>query len=49
MRDAFAIPARFEPVSLLILGYRANYAKPRPGHLSRKALQETVFWEHFSE
>lgn len=49
MRDAFAIPARFEPVSLLILGYRASNAKPRPGHLSRKALQQTVFWDSYSE
>lgn len=49
MRDAFAIPESFEPVSLLILGYKAESAAPRSGHLSRKPLQETVFWEHFSE
>ncbi len=49
MREAFRIPERFEPLALLILGYKAEDAAPRPGHLSRKPLQETVFWNRLPE
>lgn len=47
MREAFAIPARWEPTALLILGYEAAGALPNPGHFSRRPLGETVFRNSF--
>lgn len=48
VREAFAIPASLEPVSLLVMGYPAKDAVPSPKHSQRKPLEETVFYNTFS-
>lgn len=45
MCRAFELPEHTVPVALLILGYPAPDERPRPTHLSRKELAETVRFE----
>lgn len=48
LRERFLIPAHYEIVSLLMLGYPAADAEPHPQlHYERKALEETVFFGTF--
>ena len=42
MRAAFSLPDDVEPAVLLIVGYKAENAQPRPGHLSRKSKEEIL-------
>ena len=42
MREAFSLTDDTEPVALLIVGYKAENAKPRPGHLNRKSKEEIL-------
>ncbi len=47
LRELFNIPATFEPVAILDLGYPGDDAQPNPLHSRRKELAETVFYNHF--
>lgn len=42
MRTEFGLPENLEPTALLIVGYRAADAHPRPGHLHRKTKEEIL-------
>ena len=42
MREAFSLQDDIVPVALLIVGYKAENAEPRPGHLSRKSKEEIL-------
>lgn len=42
MKEAFSLTDDTEPVALLIVGYKAENARPRPGHLSRKSREEIL-------
>ena len=42
MRAEFSLPEGLEPTALLIVGYRAADAHPRPGHLHRKRREEIL-------
>ena len=42
MKDEFGLEDNTEPVALLIAGYKAKTAEPRPGHLSRKSKEDIV-------
>lgn len=41
-REEFDIPANYEPVSILVMGYPADNAKPSASHGERKASAETT-------
>lgn len=47
IREELSLPAAYEPVSLLVMGYPAEDARPYPAHASRKPLSETVFHTRF--
>ena len=47
IREEFQLLDRYEPVSLLAMGYPSEEAKPYPGHSSKKPLEETVFFDAF--
>ena len=48
LRERFRIPAHYEVVCLLMLGYPAEDCQPHPRHhASRKDLEETVFFGSF--
>ena len=47
IREEFALPEGYEPVSLLVMGYPADTAKPAPGHAEIKPLSQTVFFNSF--
>lgn len=48
LRELFRIPAHYEIVCLLMLGYPAEDAAPHPQlHAERKPLEETVFYGTF--
>ncbi len=48
LRERFHIPAHYEIVSLLMLGYPAEDCEPHPQlHYDRKPLEETVFFGTF--
>jgi hypothetical protein len=48
LRERFNIPAHYEIVSLLMLGYPAQDSEPHPQlHWERKPLEETVFFGTF--
>lgn len=48
LRERFRIPAHYEVVCLLMLGYRAEDCQPHPRHhANRKPLEETVFYGTF--
>ena len=47
LRREFGIPAEYVPAGILPAGYPADDAEPSAYHSNRKALQETVFFEHF--
>ena len=47
VRREFSVPERLEPTALLVMGYPAEDAEPYPGHLARKKLEETVFYNEF--
>ena len=48
LRERFHIPAHYEIVSLLMLGYASDDCEPHPElHASRKPLEETVFYGSF--
>lgn len=42
MREEFQLGSRLEPAALLIVGYKAENAVPRAGHLSRKSKEEIL-------
>lgn len=42
MKAAFALPEEIEPTALLLVGYAAPDARPRPGHLTRKAKEDIL-------
>lgn len=42
VKAAFELEEDLEPVALLIAGYRSEKAKPRAGHLSRKAKEDII-------
>ena len=44
VRQEFSLPERLEPTALLVMGYPAGDAAPYPGHLTRRELEETVFY-----
>lgn len=47
MRKQFEIPDNIEPVSLLVMGYPSDDAKPFPGHLEFKNIDEIVSYNEF--
>ncbi len=47
VREEFALPENYEPVSLLALGYPSEDAKPYPGHAEIKQLSDTVSYNEF--
>lgn len=42
LKAEFGLDDDLEPVALLIVGYRSEAAKPRPGHLTRKSKDEIL-------
>ena len=42
MKAEFSLPETIEPVALLIVGYKAEGAHPRSGHLSTKTAEEIM-------
>lgn len=42
MKEIFGLEEHIEPVALLIVGYKAEGAAPRPGHFASKARQELL-------
>ena len=42
MKSEFGLGEDLQPVALLIVGYKAANAAPRPGHLARKRKQEIL-------
>lgn len=42
MKSEFGLADNLEPVALLIVGYKSENAKPRPGHLTRKNKDEVL-------
>ena len=48
IKEEFMLPDNYEPVSLLVMGYPAEDAKPFPGHTSVKPIAETVQYNSFS-
>lgn len=47
MRETFHIPDNIEPISLLVMGYPADDAKPLDLHFLTRPIDETVFYENF--
>lgn len=47
VREEFKVPEHLEPTALLVMGWPADDAKPYPGHLTRKELNETVSYHEF--
>ena len=47
VRAEFAVPEELEPTALLVMGWPAPEAKPYPGHLTRKELEEVVSYNTF--
>lgn len=47
MRSEFSIPENFVLVSLLTMGYPAPDSEPAPGHLAKRPIEETVFYNKF--
>lgn len=45
--NAFSVPPNLEPICILPLGYPSKDAKPNPNHTKRKAISETVLFNHF--
>ena len=48
IKEEFMLPDNYEPVSLLVMGYPAEDAKPFPGHTSVRPIAETVQYNSFS-
>ena len=42
MKKEFGLADHLEPVALLIVGYKADHAVPRPGHMIRKSRDEIL-------
>ena len=42
VKVVFDLDNDLEPVALLIVGYKSETAKPRPGHLMRKSKNEIL-------
>lgn len=47
VRKEFRVPASFDPVALLVMGYPAPDAEPFPGHSEFKAMDELVSYNEF--
>lgn len=47
LREAFAIPDNFEPVSLLAMGYASLDAMPSSGHFQKKNQEDIVVFDKF--
>ena len=47
MRESFNIPHNIEPVTLLVMGYPSDTAKPLDMHFQSRPLSETVFYQQF--
>ena len=47
MKKTFAIPEKYEPLALLLLGYPAEDAVPKHYHEEVRPMREVVFYEHF--
>ena len=47
MRKSFNIPASYEPVALLVMGYPADDAKPLDLHDQFRPMNEVVFYDKF--
>lgn len=48
VRVEFAIPDNIEPVAILVMGYPATDAKPFPGHMEFRPLEDIVRYNEFS-
>ena len=47
MRETFGIPENTEPVTLLVMGYPSDDAKPLDLHFESRPIDETVFYDGF--
>lgn len=47
VREEFALPEGYTPVSILVMGYPAADAKPSPSHAANKPVEQTVFFEEW--
>ena len=47
VRTEFALPAAYEPVAILVMGYPAPDAAPAPGHSAFKPEEELVFYNRY--
>lgn len=47
VKAEFEVPDNFEPVALLVMGYPAQDAKPFPGHLEFRPLEDIVSYNKF--
>lgn len=47
MKENFNIPESYEPVSLLVMGYPSDDAKPIAMHYEFRPMSETVFYDSF--
>ena len=48
MREAFRIPENIEPLALLVMGYPAEGAQPKPRHFQYRPMEEVVLYDSFS-
>ncbi len=48
LREAYAIPEKYEPCAILILGYKAEDVKPAHLHDEKLPKEATVFYESFN-
>lgn len=47
IRGEFALPARYEAVALLVMGYPAADAQPAPAHEQSLPEDKVIFWNKF--
>lgn len=47
MRREFALPAQYEAVALLVMGYPAADAQPAPAHEQSLSQDKLIFWNKF--
>lgn len=48
VKQMYSIPASYEVVAILPIGYQSDEAKPSDNHDKRLPLEETVYWDSFS-
>ena len=47
IREAFRIPEKVEPLALMVMGYPAEDAQPKPRHFLYRPMEEVVVYDQF--